>query len=78
MPDSLAALGYDAARVAIESMKRAPTLDGPSLRIEIAHTRDFPGVTGNISLDLNRNAVKPAVVLQIVEGKPKFVTTVSP
>jgi branched-chain amino acid transport system substrate-binding protein len=78
VPDSLAALGYDAARVAIEAMKRAQNVDGQALREEIARTRDFPGVTGNISLDVNRNAVKPAVVLQIVDGKPKFVTTVSP
>ena len=78
VPDSLAALGYDAARVAIEALKRAKTLEGPSIRDAIAQTKDFPGVTGNITLDQNRNAVKPAVVVQIQEGHPKYVTTVAP
>lgn len=78
VPDSLAALGYDAARVAIEAMRRAPDLSGPALRDAIAMTKDFQGVTGRISLDERRNAVKPAVVLQVAEGKFKFVTTVAP
>lgn len=78
VPDSLAALGYDAARVGIEALKRAKTLEGPALRTAIAQTQDFPGVTGNITLDRERNAVKPAVVLQITGGRAKYVTTVSP
>jgi branched-chain amino acid transport system substrate-binding protein len=78
VPDSLAALGYDAAKVAVEAMKRAPDLSGPALRDAIAATRDFNGVTGRITLDEKRNAVKPAVVLQVAEGKFKFVTTLAP
>lgn len=78
VPDSLAALGYDSARVAIEAMKRAKDLSGPSLRDAIAQTKDFPGVAGTITLDAQRNAVKPAVVLQVVEGKTKYVATIAP
>ncbi len=78
VPDSLAALGYDSARVAVEAMKRAPDLSGPAVRDAIAQTRDFPGVAGTISIDENRNAVKPAVVLQVGEGKFKYVATVAP
>jgi branched-chain amino acid transport system substrate-binding protein len=78
VPDSLAALGYDAANVAIEAMKRAPDLSGPALRDEIAKTKDFPGVAGTISMNEKRDAVKPAVVLQVVEGKFKYVATVKP
>jgi branched-chain amino acid transport system substrate-binding protein len=78
VPDSLAALGYDAARVAIDGMKRAKDSSGPALRDAIAHTKDFPGVAGTITLDENRNAVKPAVVLQVQDGKAKYVTTIQP
>ena len=78
VPDSLAALGYDAANVAIEAMKRAPDLSGPALRDEIAKTKDFPGVAGTISMNEKRDAVKPAVVLQVVDGKFKYVATVKP
>jgi branched-chain amino acid transport system substrate-binding protein len=78
IPESLAALGYDSARVAIEAMKKAPDLSGPALRDAIAQTKNFPGIAGTISLDEHRNAVKPAVVLQVSEGKLKYVTTISP
>jgi branched-chain amino acid transport system substrate-binding protein len=78
VPDSLAGLGYDAARVAIAAMKKAPDLSGSAIRDAIAQTKDFPGVTGSITLDENRNAVKPAVVLEVVDGKLKYITTTAP
>jgi branched-chain amino acid transport system substrate-binding protein len=78
VPDSLAALGYDAAKVAIDAMKRAPDLNGPALRDAIAQTKSFPGVAGTISLDEKRNATKPAVVLEVSGGKLKFVTSIAP
>jgi branched-chain amino acid transport system substrate-binding protein len=77
-PDSLAALGYDAAQVAIEAMRRAPDLTGPALRGAIAQTKDFPGVAGTITLNEKRDAVKPSVVLQVKDGKFKYVATVTP
>ncbi|MCP3139154.1 ABC transporter substrate-binding protein [Pyxidicoccus xibeiensis] len=78
VPDSVGVLAYDAARVAIEAMKRAPDLSGPALREAIARTKDFPGVSGRITLDANRDAVKEAVVLKVSGGKAEFVTTVKP
>jgi len=77
-PDSLAALGYDAAMVAIEAIRRAGTTNGPKVRDEIAKTKDHPGIAGTISLDEKRNAVKPAVILQVKEGKAVYVATVAP
>ena len=77
-PDSLAALGYDAAKVAIDAMQRAEDLSGPKLRDAIAQTKDFPGVAGNITLNEKRDAVKPSVVLQVKDGKFKYVSTVTP
>jgi branched-chain amino acid transport system substrate-binding protein len=77
-PDSLGALGYDAAMVAIEAIKRAGTTAGPKLREELAKTKDHPGIAGTISLDDKRNAVKPAVVLQVKDGKSVYVSTVAP
>jgi branched-chain amino acid transport system substrate-binding protein len=48
------------------------------LRDRIASTKDFPGVTGKITLDASRNAVKPAVFVGIKEGKYEFVGMVEP
>ena len=78
VPDSLATLAYDAAGVAIAALKRAPDLSAKSIRDAIAETKDFPGVAGNITLDENRNAVKPAVVLKATHGKVEYVTTITP
>jgi branched-chain amino acid transport system substrate-binding protein len=78
MPDSLAALGYDAAQVAIAAIARAKDLSGASIKDEIAKTKDHPGVAGTITLDAGRNATKPAVVLQVKDGKTSYVATVNP
>ncbi len=77
-PDGLAALGYDAARILFEAMKRAKSLSGADIAAELAKTQDFDGVTGKISIDKDRNAVKPAVMLQMKNGKPEFVSTIQP
>ncbi len=77
-PDSVAALAYDAARLAVDAMKRAPDLSGKALRDAIAATKDFPGVAGKITINANRDAEKQAVVLKIADGKTEFVTTVKP
>jgi branched-chain amino acid transport system substrate-binding protein len=78
VPDALAALGYDAAKVGAAAMEKAKDLSGPALRDAIAQTKDFPGVAGNITLDEKRNPVKSAVVLKIEGGKTQFVTSINP
>jgi branched-chain amino acid transport system substrate-binding protein len=80
VPDSLAALAYDAAKVLADAIKRAGGTDSTKLRDAINATKDFPGVTGKITLDAKRNAVKPAVVLELTpsEGKMKFKETIAP
>jgi branched-chain amino acid transport system substrate-binding protein len=78
VPDAAAALGYDAARVAADAMSRAPDLSGQALREAIGKTKDFPGVTGRISLDAGHDAVKPAVVIGIRGNVGRYLTTVEP
>lgn len=77
-PDGLAALGYDAARILFEAMKTSPSLKGADLAAALAKTKDFDGVTGKISIDKDRNAVKPAVMLEMKDGQPNYVSTVQP
>ncbi len=78
IPDALAALGYDAALVAIDAMNRATALTGPAVRDAIEQTKSFPGVAGVITLDQDHNAVKSAVVIGIEKNAPKYVATVNP
>ena len=77
-PDALAGLGYDAAMVLFDAIKRAGTTEPQALRDAIAATRNFAGVTGTTTLDEHRNAVKPAVVLQIKDAKLAYVETITP
>jgi branched-chain amino acid transport system substrate-binding protein len=78
VPDALAALAYDAAKVAAAALEKAPDTSGKAVRDAIAQTKDFPGIAGTITLDEKRNAVKPAVVLKVGDGKSDFMTTVNP
>jgi branched-chain amino acid transport system substrate-binding protein len=48
------------------------------LRDLIAGTQGFAGVTGVVTLDAQRNATKPAVVLEIKGGQKVYNTTVNP
>ncbi|MCC6286089.1 MAG: ABC transporter substrate-binding protein [Phycisphaerales bacterium] len=77
VPDGLAALGYDAAMLLFDAMERAPSLDGKDLAGAIAATKGFAGVTGSITIDANRNAAKSIVVLEVVNGAPKFRANVN-
>ena len=78
VPDAMAVLGYDAAMVLIEAIRRAGTTDPQKIRDEIAATRDYEGISGKITIDSNRNASKSAVVIKIEGGKLKFVESVPP
>jgi branched-chain amino acid transport system substrate-binding protein len=71
-PDALAALGYDAMRVLGDALKRAGSTDGAKLRDAIAQTKDFPGVTGTITMNAERNVDKPATVLELKAKDRKF------
>lgn len=78
-PDSLAALGYDAMRVLVQSMRNAPSLDSTAIRDQIAATKNFPGVTGTITLGPDRNPVgKRAVIVEVVNGKLTLKKTIDP
>ncbi|HJT68436.1 MAG TPA: ABC transporter substrate-binding protein [Pyrinomonadaceae bacterium] len=78
LPDALAALGYDSMKVLGDAIKRAGSTDSAKLRDAIAQTKNFPGVTGQISIDPARNAVKPAVVLKLEDSKFHYETTIYP
>jgi branched-chain amino acid transport system substrate-binding protein len=78
MPDAMAALGYDSADILADAIKRAGTTEGDKLRDAIAATKDFQGVTGQITLDANRNASKPAVILEVKDKVFKYIATVQP
>jgi branched-chain amino acid transport system substrate-binding protein len=78
VPDGLAALGYDAASILFDAMKRAPSLSGKEIAHALGETKNFAAVTGTISIDDKRNARKLAVVVLMKGGEPTYVTTIEP
>ena len=44
----------------------------------LAATKDFPGVTGSITMDADRNPIKPAVVLKVDKGRFRFADSIAP
>jgi len=67
-PDALAATAYDAANIMFDAIKRSKSLSGTDIRDALAATNAFPGVTGTVTFNQNRDAVKPIVMIEIKDG----------
>lgn len=76
-PDALAALGYDSMKLLALAMSKTANVTKDEIRDEIAKVTDFPGVTGNITIGPDRDAVKSLVVLGIENKQLKLVSKVS-
>ena len=77
-PDAIAALGYDAVGVLADAITRAGSTDPIPLLEALAGTKEFPAVTGNITMDENRNPTKSAVIIRVEGGKFRYLETVTP
>jgi len=77
-PLALAALGYDAMNFLADGIRRAAGTDPAALEKALAATKAFPGVTGTITLDADRNPAKPAIVVRVDAGKFNYLETVAP
>lgn len=78
VPDAMAALGYDSAIILADAIKRAGGTEGQKIRDALAATKDFEAVTGKITINENRDADKSAVILQVKDGKFKYIQTIAP
>lgn len=78
VPDAMAVLGYDAMYVLIDAIKRANSAEPGKIRDALAATKEYPAVTGKISLNENHDAVKSAVILELKDGKQTYKSTVNP
>jgi len=78
VPDALAVLGYDAAKVGIDAMMRAKDLTGPAVRDALEQTKGFRAVSGEITLNDHHDAVKSAVVIAIKNNEGHYSATVNP
>lgn len=77
-PDDLAALGYDAAALLLDAMKRAASMASADIRQALADTKSFQAVTGKIAMDANRNPLKSAVILKVGSEGFSYHSTLNP
>lgn len=78
VPDAMAVLGYDAARILFDAIDRANSDDPTAIRDALAATRNFPGVAGSTTIDSERNASKPIVIIKIVDGQFRLHEKIAP
>lgn len=71
-------LGYDAVMVLADSVRRAGSLDRARIRKALSQTRDFPGVTGDITFNQQGDPAKPAVIIRIADGQQSFIEIIHP
>jgi len=76
-PNTLAALGYDAASLLLNAMAQANSLE-PAAVIETLETGEFSAITGPIQFDPQHNPVKPVPIVYIKEGKINFIDVITP
>ena len=77
-PDALAVLGYDAAKLLIDAIQRANSLDKAKIQVALATTKAYPAITGATTLNATHDAVKSAVIIEMKNGKQIFKATVKP
>ncbi len=78
VPDSFAALAYDATWMIIKAMERADSTDSVKIRDEMEKTKDHDGVSGKTTLNATHDAVKGAVIIAYQGGKQVFKERVAP
>jgi branched-chain amino acid transport system substrate-binding protein len=76
-PSAPVALGYDSGAILIDAMKRAQPLTRQTIRDALASTKDLAGLTGRISMDEHRNAMKEALIVEIKDGAYKIAKVIA-
>lgn len=69
VPDALAALAYDGARLIIDAIQRAGSTEPEKIKAALAQTKDFPAITGKFTLNENHDPVKAIVIIELKDGK---------
>jgi branched-chain amino acid transport system substrate-binding protein len=77
-PDGGAALGYDAIRLLVQAIRRAPDLGSTAIRDQIAATSNYSGATLILGYDHNRHTAKSATINRIVNGEVQFYKLIEP
>ncbi|QTA90109.1 Amino acid ABC transporter, substrate binding protein [Desulfonema magnum] len=73
-----AALAYDATHLLADAIRRSGSFEREKIRCALAKTRNFKGVTGDITMDENGDAIKDVVIMQITNGEARYLKIFKP
>jgi branched-chain amino acid transport system substrate-binding protein len=76
--DAFSALAGDTYFLLLNAMEKAGGTDGPKVAQALAATKDFPGVTGRITMGPDHNPLKGVVVIKVEQGKFAYQMTINP
>ena len=76
VPSFVSAMCYESIHIILDSLQRATSFDGTGIRDAMWEV-DIDTISGHTSFDENRNPDKPAVIMQVQNGKRVYLTTMS-
>jgi branched-chain amino acid transport system substrate-binding protein len=76
--DAFAALGGECYFLLAHALSQAGSAEGPKVAQALEAMRDFPGITGIITMGKDHNPHKPVLVLKVEKGKFAYQTTIKP
>lgn len=76
LPDSMAAMGYDAACLLVDAIKRANSVEPAKITEALAATNNFNSVSGAMSLNNTHDAVRGVVIIEMKNGKQVYKETI--
>lgn len=77
-PDLNSGHAYDCVYIIAEAVKTAKSLEPEKLRDAIAETKNFPGISGELTFDEKGDCLKETLICKIVDGKFVVVERVKP
>jgi len=77
-PNAVSVLTYDSYNLMLDAIERAGSFDPAAIRDALAATKNFPGAGGLITIDEMGDAVKPAILVKVVNGDFAYETTINP
>ena len=76
LPDSMAAMGYDAAYLLVDAIQRANSTEPNKICEALAATSNFKSVSGQMSLNETHDAVRGVVIIEMQDGKQTYKETI--
>lgn len=72
------ALVFDAVMTLADAVRRANSLDVTKVRDELARTKNLPLISGDLSFDRDRNAIKPVAILRYFKKHTEQFDLINP